>query len=77
MNCNGDFPLVKLRAAGSPDGFAGANRCMTGEAGGVGQARDKRTTRWNEDGSVWRNLCRRACGVTRKTAHDELCPNGN
>ena len=69
--------MVKLKAAGLRDGFAGGNKCMTGEAGGVGHARDKRTTRWNEDGSVWRNLCRRACGVTRKTAHDELCPNGN
>ena len=45
MNRNGDFPLVKFKAAGLRDGFAGANRCMTGKASGVEQVRDKRMTR--------------------------------
>ena len=62
MNCNGEFPLDKLKVAGLHDGFAGGKRCMTGKAGGVGQARDKKMTRWNERGCVWRNLCRRAEG---------------
>ena len=33
--------------------------------------------KWNEDGYARRILCRRTRGVTRKTAHEELCPNGN
>jgi hypothetical protein len=45
MNCNGEFPSDKLKAAGLRDGFAGGNRSMTGEAGVVGQVRDKRMTR--------------------------------
>ena len=42
MNCNGEFPLDKLKAAGLREDFAGGIKCMTGKASGVGQAKDKR-----------------------------------